>query len=599
MRIRLASAATLVLAVSASGTASAEVQFIDQNPISVGLKAGATTSVEVFNGSARPQNLGLRVLGASNGEFAVTPGGGNTTGPGDSRTFSIVLNKPPKVAADRTLLATSSDGTAARLALRIGSPAPPALSLPKSLDLGTGDVGDTRTVAVPELPAVKISTPVGRLYTTGGERVLVTVERGRKLKVAAPHANGTYTGDVNVDGATKGGIITLTVQAKDGLLLPLIALLGGIAVGFIVEWWLTRWRPRSLLDRRLGRLIDAAESRRERLDATMKRLFAASRPENLEIPEGRSWAVPQIVTTDIEQIMRYHLTRAGKDLETRLQSARTDPERALFGPDGDAYKALLTDADTYAALVGDLREAASIVRSDLEDLRDQGPVALRTLFDFECRDWIIGDENDLAARRDAATALKAAAEKFAEYRRRLQRAIDDPTADPELVKKLIAHRRLLQATFRGDSDQIDWWDEALPKLEAELEALISPPPSAAGAAEQPQITLTQAPTALTARPELGPTPAAAAAEPEPPWPANHGVLRTTDFGRVGTLIGIINLLIVAAAGLSVGYLANATFGSTADYVTLALWGSTATAGLALVRRLLPGALTTVQPGVGG
>lgn len=513
--------------------------------------------------------------------------------------FKVVLVNPPKAGADCTLLATSSDGTAARLVLRVGPPAARAPGLPRSLDLGTVVVGDTRTVALPELPTVKLSTPVGQLYTRGGERVLVSLEPGRKLKVNAPRDNGTYAGDVNVNGGIGEGAIRVTVEAKDGVLLPLIVLLGGIAVGFVVEWWLTRWRPQSLLDRRLGRLIYAADSRRKRLDATMAQLFKDSRPANLKILEGRAWAVPQIVTTDSGQVTRYYLTRAGKALETRLHNARTDPERALFGPDGDDFKALLADADTYAALVGDLREATSIVRSDFEDLRDQGPVALRSLFDFECRGWIIGDENDLAARHDAAAALKAAAEKFAEYRRRLRRAVDGATADPELANKLRAHQRLLDATFRGDSDQIVWWDDALPKLEAGREALIAASPaSAPGAAEQPGITLDRPPAALTARPKLGSLPGVAPAEPAPPWTATGGVLRTVAFGRAGALIGAINLLIVGAAGLSAGYLANATFGSAADYVTLALWGSTATAGLALLRRLVPGALTTVQAGVG-
>jgi hypothetical protein len=56
--------------------------------------------------------------------------------------------------------------------------------------------------------------------------------------------------------------------------------------------------------------------------------------------------------------------------------------------------------------------------------------------------------------------------------------------------------------------------------------------------------------------------------PDPPWDATTGT------------------------GMSAVYFANSTFGSLGDYLSIALWGSTATAGTALVRRLFPGAFTT-------
>jgi hypothetical protein len=62
------------------------------------------------------------------------------------------------------------------------------------------------------------------------------------------------------------------------------------------------------------------------------------------------------------------------------------------------------------------------------------------------------------------------------------------------------------------------------------------------------------------------------------------------------LIGALSLVIIAATGMSALYVSNGTFGSVGDYLTVALCGSTATAGLALLRRLLPGALKTVQAG---
>jgi hypothetical protein len=591
--------AGVAFTLAAATPASAAVQFVDEDSVAVPLKAGATQDVEVLNGSARPRKLSLRVLDAPAGAIEPTPGDDPITGPGATRIFTLKVTDVAKGAADGTLLATSSDGTAARLPVRIGPAPKPAPKLPKSLDLGTTRAGHTAMVAVPELPEVKDAESVGRLYSSRGDQALVTLESGRQLQ-ATPDQPGTYTGDVDVNGPAAEGSISLKLNAKDGLFFPVLVLLAGIGLGFVIEWWLTRWRPRSLLDRRLGRLLDGVESRRKRVDGSMQRLFKDSRPaQTAEIPEECAWAVPQVASTDGDQMMRYHLSRAAKELETRLQKARTDPERALFGPDGDAYKALLADADTYAALIGDLREAGHIVHTDFKELRDKGPVALRNRFDYECRSWIIGDDDDLTARRESAKSLKAAAEHFAEYRRRLDLAIDDAPAGSDVAKKLQASRRLLEATFRGDDDQVDWWDAALPKLEASLEGLTSPEAPTTPASAEPRLALNLAPGLLRSNAPSGPLPATQDPEPAPPWDAPKGVFRTGGFLGMEVLIGTINLFVVAVSGLSAVYLANSTFGSAADYVTLALWGSTATAGLALLRRLVPGALTTSQPGVGG
>jgi hypothetical protein len=64
------------------------------------------------------------------------------------------------------------------------------------------------------------------------------------------------------------------------------------------------------------------------------------------------------------------------------------------------------------------------------------------------------------------------------------------------------------------------------------------------------------------------------------------------------VIGALSLLIIAASGVLALYVEDTTFGSFGDYLSIALWGSTATAGLALLRRLFPGALRTAQAGAG-
>ena len=195
--------------------------------------------------------------------------------------------------------------------------------------------------------------------------------------------------------------------------------------------------------------------------------------------------------------------------------------------------------------------------------------------------------------------MKAAVEHYAEYRRRLRKAKVHAPTDSPLGRTLDDHKDVLDATFRGDADQVSWWDEALPKLEAQL---VSAAPPAATPAISASVTFSTPPMALPDVPDpppLAPVAMIGSADARPPWTAERGVFRGRKFTALETAIGAINLIIVAASGLSVLYFANSTFGSFADYLTLALWGSTATAGLALLRRLVPGALTTSQPGVGG
>jgi hypothetical protein len=146
-------------------------------------------------------------------------------------------------------------------------------------------------ITVAELPADTKRVSVGRLDSAGREPVGVEVDE-RSLIVAGAEQEGTYAGQIDVNGSVAGGTSELTLKARDAWVAPLIVLLSGIAVGFVIEWWLTRWRPRALLDRRLGRQIGRIERRRERVDETLLQLFKQSRPEGLHIPADRAGGSP-------------------------------------------------------------------------------------------------------------------------------------------------------------------------------------------------------------------------------------------------------------------------------------------------------------------
>jgi hypothetical protein len=464
--------ALAVASLACAAEARAAVVFVDRTPPVLTLERDAQARVVLLNAGPSRQRVSLRVVGGPNGEITIAPvkdesepkrGGEPEAGGrafedveverGDTRAFTITLKTPPAEPAARSLLAGSTDGTVARIALHGGQlPALPA-DFPETLDMGVKKVDDAATIALVGLPGARTTSKVGRLYDAGRHEAKVTIEPPNVLTVAGPDP-GTYSGQIDVNGAAAGGTSTLTLRVRDGLLWPLVWLLLGIAVGWVIEWWLTRLRPRALLDRRLGRLVARTRTRQQRVDRTLRKLFADSRgiDDVDEVPANQAWSVPRVVADDPSQVRRYYLSRAGIELARGLNAARTDPERELFGPDGDKFKELLGDEDTYAELVGNLREAAEIARPALIDLQDVGNIPMRKRLDYECGGWVIGDKQSLAARNEAAKALQTAAEEFAEYRRRLQRA-EILAADAPLAATLADHRRLVEDTFRGDEDR--------------------------------------------------------------------------------------------------------------------------------------------------
>jgi hypothetical protein len=514
------------------------------------------------------------------------------------------------------------------------------MSLAPHIDLrfvetGAGKSSEARVPIAPMPRDVVFGKRVGTLYSDSRRTVAVTLDKQRKeLVVGRAPETGTYSGQIDVNGTkAKGGTSEVTLDVRHGWLLPLAVLLGGIGVGFGVEWWLTRLRPRSLLDRRLGRLLERAERRHQAVDTQLKGLFLESHglsrnandttraawlaEHNLthdDLVHGikGQWALPRAAVADSSadlpqdedprnrRISRYHLSRAARDLAALLHDARTDIERELFGPDGDRIKELLTDEDTYAELVEELREAAYTLRGPLHDIAADFPgkrSPMRERLDDACDGWTIGDRQYLVARRDAAKAFHAAAEQYAGFRARLQTAIDElPVSSQTLRECIVSRRRLLDTTFRGDADQVTFWAAELTRVEAAAyaggTALTSLTP---GPAELPHIApLERAPDRPADRP-ASPEPKAAS---DSPWPAGRWVVRGAGFTRLEWLVGIVSLVTIAATGMSLLYFTNDTFGSLGDYLAIALWGSTATAGVALLRRLLPGATSTRLPGVG-
>jgi hypothetical protein len=596
----------------APANASGGVAFIATDAVSIAKPTvGRVRIVEILNGGRAPERLSLRVLGGAYRHVDVAHNG-DTTEAGATKVFRVTVRSSPKPnTKDGILLATSTDGTSARLPLRLGPAAVlTALAIPKTLDVGVKQTGTAASVTVPGLSGAAKAASVGDLYRAGGQHVEVSV-KGEKVTVGGATEPGEYSGDIDVNGSAAGGESTVTMRVRRDAWWAFFPLVIGIGIGFAIEWWLTRWRPRGLLDRRLGRLIQRVEARRWRVDQTLKDHFGRAHGRTTG---ATTWRLPQAAIARTEgdgtdgenKVDTYYFTRAGRALSQGLLGARTDPERELFGPDGDKFKALLTNETTYAELVGELREAVYVADGVFAGLQDTNGVPIRDRFDYEVAQWIVGDELQLAARRDAAKALRVAAEHFAEFHRRIDRAIRLNEArrprDPALETKLVRRRDELVHTFHGDDDQVAWWGNEMPDLEDEVYVPSAPTPGSLAAPPDPAQEA-PAPGPVPAPPQRSPSrvsnhPGGTAAVDDPGrtplWEAKAGSLRGERFTAAEKSVGAVSLATVLASGMATIYLANDTFGSTADLVAALLWGSTATTAIALVRRLLPGGLKTLN-----
>lgn len=226
---------------------------------------------------------------------------------------------------------------------------------------------------------------------------------------------------------------------------------------------------------------------------------------------------------------------------------------------------------------------------------------------------IIGDTTMLTARGDEAKALRVAVEHFVDLHDRLEhaRVLAAEAGKASLVTTLDLHLQMLRHTFNGSEDQVVAWATILPAREQQL-FVVAAVPALAGNAdpvadaalswlrEEELIDPLQA-VAVTAQADeepategdgrKRPSPGRRRAPRTPPWSAP---LWRDHFRGIERLIGVLSFLIITGTGMSILYVPNKTFGSAGDYLSMILWGSTATAALALARRLLPGALTSQQ-----
>lgn len=217
-----------------------------------------------------------------------------------------------------------------------------------------------------------------------------------------------------------------------------------------------------------------------------------------------------------------------------MARALSDAERTDFGPDGDEIKKLETVVDDYEKLLG----YSGVVIRAFGALMGKTDADQKTVAD-------LGEQvGELLNGETIATGA--------------QLSVLQSNAE-ELVKAIG------KAAHAGTP--------AVQALQHAVEA---------------QAALTGA--ALTGAALTG----AAISMPSPP-----GLVPTTEEPQVRILLSedkaftALSWALVFASGMSALYFNNETFGSSADYLGMFLWGSAAQGGVSLVRRLLPGGVQSI------
>jgi hypothetical protein len=560
-------------------TSTLGVAFVSQEPFALD-GAGTSVQVEVFNGSPRGQTLTLSVGGKAKPYASVAP----TSKPaeaGEVITFAVKLDKAPSEQMAGELRAFSSDGTMARGPLTAGKGRPAAeaeaaAGFPKSLEFGGSDTGQSRSMAVTNLPGdAAAEVQVGHL-SGAGEAVPVT-RKGDTITVAGMDEPGEYSGTVDLTPGLDGGDVSMSADAHKDVWWAIAPLVIGLLVAAVSEFLLRRLRPEWVLERRLRDVKRLVTKHQQRAQA------------DLERPDRPNAGGPRIYEPEDPKSL---LEARAVQITNSLKNGASEKQRERWGPDGAEMEELEAEVESYekviATLVGvqlDWEALLASAKPGDRDLLESSP--LRQLLDRQLASRVIGP-GGLDRVKTVVEGLRGSLDVIASlYGRLVQLERDAPAAEKEAV----AAKRLELIKSVSDPDDAKAMAEAVRKLatkvygppeEAEPDAEVRALAARVGSSDWTQ---PRGPSAHLTPPDDLP----AMRLVPVPRDETRGSWWRRNFNARDVPFLVVSLAIALLSGLSVLYYGDDTFGSTGDVIAALIWGSTATAGVALVRRLIPGA----------
>jgi hypothetical protein len=426
------------------------------------------------------------------------------------------------------------------------------------------------------VPGAKTTEPevVGSIANASGDLAEVTVGEGN-VSIGAVEAPGKYSGKVNLGSDPKGQTTKITMEVRDNWIWATVALVCGLLLALLSELWLTRWRPRGQLRKKLNRLV--------------ARLAATAQQQTSRLEKSRqTWGAPRI---EGEKSL---LSAVRGRIEPGLENAMSDEERKRFGPEGDEMAKVDKLVETYEALLGYAAQIAQgfakfSARLDAGSTRPQlEGGALTERIDALLVAGPIESAAQLteleAEAKDIRTVLHGIAQIYENYRRLLEA---NPEADQPTRKKIDTGRRQLLSNT-ASSDDVTAQHGAYADIAKALASGATPSAVQVNVPAIGSVSLASPAVVHAELPTLRPGPAAPPAAPVISTVAENGTTWSRNFEFGNWAFAIISAAVVIAGGLSALYFSNSTFGSFNNYLGMVLWGSTVQGGISLVRQVVPG-----------
>lgn len=593
--VAVATAIASALGILAFATsASCAVAFLEKDPLTPSL--GEPQAVEVFNGSRGRATVRVKVNGEARKAVSVRPAK-LLLGPGQVGTFTVTMNR----AVAGELVAYATDGTLARRTLAPPKPEiTPDIAPPSSIEFaGTNRVPtplSTRTridprVDVPEqtfdgLAADYPSTVVGYLSSDQGNVATVT-RNGDTVSVSNVDGAGEYTGKVQLSADADPTDATLRVRDSWGW--ALLVLIVGLFIAALSESWLSRLRPKRELATRIARLkercTDLCSTASD--EARLHRGSVGSLQRIYDDGGGK----PSLLQTD------------GDRLSEGLNNALSDEERKNWGPAGEKLKALEQQEDTYAELLRNCVDVATLY-GDLEkglteNHFEEEALARAPLTETMNRalaDRVIKTSAELEEREASAKNLRKAVVSFVDLYGRLaalEREAQRKNLSALQARALTERHRLISTYDEDESEEsLKEWDKKVDELRREIvehDTAMHPRPKELEAAMERLTSPEEDAMAEEFGPFVGP--AALTSSGDSPLelllPPRQSRYLRRKLGVADVVFALVTWPIVIGAGLALLYFKNPTFGLPGDYLAAFVWGTTGEIALTLLRRLVP------------
>lgn len=611
------SAILLTPAVSLAQTRDGAA-WLDDAPLQVAPNSEGTATLVNLSGS--DLSLVIEVVGSTDLGLEAAPPQ-VTIAPSDSVEITLTSTESEGSA---TLVAWG-DGTLVEREIVVGpsTSADPPLPLPDSLALEAelDPLNRQETIVTQTLPAA-VARPeqppcetagwivVGRLSGPRGATAPVCTD-GVSLQVRGVKEPGTWSGKIDLLPDDDPGSVSVSLTARDSPWFPVSVLILGLLAAYALGPLATQWRSRALFEHFVRRDLD-------RVDAK----YRSTRDAIATLADDPTVGLPFLHDPSDPLLLDARVAELRVELSEAVDASARVP---FLAPDGTVYK------DRFAEVVKEVLRIYTVLLSSAElaaDLRQRLADDYRELKMQDARlprlalslgVHRINDKNDWDAIVKVIDTRDADLRTWEGFLGRI-----------DMLKKREMKLALVKDLFlRHEADGLEEHEQQLLQKEAEDKEAEDAPPGAEFAGppiERPRVRLRQ--LTVVARqdehsswrrpfialfvlllvaiayvqfgsgelgllPGEGPTlgiVVSFALAVAVGYALVHGLFeRLSPRQRLWALdwwVALVGGLVTVVSGYATQYLADATFGGLADYITIGTWGFALGSGVTVARRII-------------